>query len=83
MPSLALVVPRNVRAERVRRGWRQRDLAVAMGWSVGMVSDLERGARRCGIEDIPVICRALGVPLGKLLDGADPDDLTSMGLFPQ
>jgi hypothetical protein len=51
-----------------------------MGWSVGMVSDLERGARRCGIEDVPVICRALEVPLMKLLDGADLDDMTSMGL---
>jgi transcriptional regulator with XRE-family HTH domain len=80
VPTLDLVVARNVRAERARRGWRQLDLAEAMGWSVGMVSDLERGSRRCGIEDVPVICRALGVPLLKLLDGAEQDDLATMGL---
>ncbi|MDQ1295625.1 MAG: helix-turn-helix protein [Actinomycetota bacterium] len=80
MPNLAAVVARNVRAERARHGWRQRDLAERMGWSVGMVSDTESGQRRIGIEDMPVLCRALEVPLLTLLAGADPGDLQALRL---
>ncbi len=80
MPDLAAVVARNIRAERHRHGWRQRDLADRMGWSVGMVSDTESGQRRIGVEDLPVLCRALGIPLSQLLYGADAEDLAAVDL---
>src|SRR3954452_9488913 len=80
MPDLAAIVARNVRAERHRHGWRQRDLAERMGWSVGMVSDTESGQRRIGVEDLPVLCRALEIPLSQLLHGADASDLAAIDL---
>jgi transcriptional regulator with XRE-family HTH domain len=80
MPELGAVVARNIRAERARQGWRQRDLAERLEWSVGMVSDTESGHRRIGMDDIPLLCRALGVPLLDLVRGADPDDLRALGL---
>jgi len=80
MPDLGAVVANNVRAERARLGWRQRELAERTGWSTDVVSDIETGKRRIGMEDIPVLCRALGVPLARLLVGADTDDLQVMGL---
>jgi transcriptional regulator with XRE-family HTH domain len=80
MPDLGAVVARNIRAERARQGWRQRDLADRLEWSIGMVSDTESGQRRIGIADMPRFCRALGVPLADLLRGADPDDLRALSL---
>jgi transcriptional regulator with XRE-family HTH domain len=80
MPDLGAVVANNVRAERARLGWRQRELAERTGWSTDVVSDIETGKRRIGMEDVPVLCRALGVPLARLLVGADTDDLRVMGL---
>jgi transcriptional regulator with XRE-family HTH domain len=80
MPDLAGVVARNVRAERARLAWRQVDLADRIGWSIGMVSETEAGKRRIGVSDMPLLCRALGVPLTALLQGADPEDLAALGL---
>lgn len=80
MPDLGAVVARNIRAERARQGWRQRDLAERLEWSIGMVSDTESGQRRVGIADMPKLCRALGVPLSTLLVGADDDDLRALSV---
>jgi transcriptional regulator with XRE-family HTH domain len=80
VPDLAAIVSRNIRAERHRHGWRQRDLAERVGWSVGMISDTESGQRRIGVEDLPVLCRALDIPLAQLLHGADAADLRALGL---
>jgi transcriptional regulator with XRE-family HTH domain len=80
MPDLADIVARNVRAERARLGWRQKDLAERIGWSIGMVSDTESGKRRIGVSDMPKLCRALGVPLRDLLRGASADDMASLDL---
>ena len=80
VPDVASVVARNVRAERARHGWRQKDLADAMGWSIGMVSDTESGQRRIGIDDLPKLCRALRVPLATLLTGANAEDVAALGL---
>ena len=49
-----------------------------MDWSLGMVSDTESGRRRIGVEDLPVLCRALEIPLLQLLHGADPSDLEAL-----
>ncbi len=80
MPDLAVIVASNVRAERARRGWRQKDLADRMKWSIGMVSDTESGKRRIGIADMPLLCHGLEVPLRDLLRGASPQDLAALGL---
>ena len=80
MPDLAVIVASNVRAERARRGWRQKDLADRMEWSIGMVSDTESGKRRIGIADMPRLCRGLEVPLRELLRGASPQDLAALDL---
>jgi transcriptional regulator with XRE-family HTH domain len=80
MPDLGAVVARNIRAERARQGWRQRDLAERLEWSIGMVSDTESGQRRVGIADMPKLCRALGVPLSTLLVGADEEDLRALSV---
>ena len=80
MPDLGAVVARNIRAERARQGWRQRDLAERLEWSIGMVSDTESGQRRIGVADMPRLCRALGVPLSDLLRGAEAEDLRALGV---
>ncbi|HYY12139.1 MAG TPA: helix-turn-helix transcriptional regulator [Kineosporiaceae bacterium] len=80
MAELSDYLARGVRAERSRRGWRQSDLAARCGWSVDTVSAIERGARRVDIDDAAALCRALGVTLAKLLDGAEAEDLRSLGL---
>jgi transcriptional regulator with XRE-family HTH domain len=80
MPDLTIVVASNVRGERARLGWRQVDLAEKLKWSIGMVSDTESGKRRVGLADMPNLCRAFDMPLAEMLRGADPDDLTALGL---
>lgn len=80
MASVDAVVARNVRAERVRKGWRQADLGAAVGWSTFVVSDVETGKRRLSLGDVVLLCRALGVPLSKLLEGIEPADLGALGI---
>jgi transcriptional regulator with XRE-family HTH domain len=80
VPRLSHVFSANVRAERARRGWRQRDLAERTGWSTDTISDIEGGRRRVGIDDLPILCAAFGVTFARLLDGADDEDLRTIGL---
>lgn len=80
MTSLGVIVARNVRAERARRGWKQSDLGDRLGWAVSTVSAVETGRRKLAVDDLPALCRAFGIPLAKLLDGAAPDDLEAMHL---
>jgi transcriptional regulator with XRE-family HTH domain len=80
MADLTGVVASNVRGERARRRWKQKELAEKLDWSIGMVSDTESGKRRVGLDDLPSLCRAFEVPLVDMLRGADPDDLAALGL---
>jgi transcriptional regulator with XRE-family HTH domain len=80
MPTLASVIPRNVRAERVRKGWDQAQFGERLGWTRTMVGDLETGRRKLAVDDLAPICAALGLHLSVLAQGADPDDLTALGL---
>lgn len=41
---------------------------------------IERGSRQVNLDDIAMLCGALGVPLIKMLDGAEPDQLRQLGL---
>ena len=83
MARLSSVFPRNVRAERVRREWDQVELGERLGWTRSMVSDLETGRRKLGVDDIAPICAALSLTLAQLAIGADPEELTALGLNPQ
>ena len=80
MAEFAHVIAANVRAERGRRHWRQVDLAQRLGCSNQTVSDLENGKRAVLASDLPNLCKAFGITLAKLADGADPGDLTALGL---
>jgi transcriptional regulator with XRE-family HTH domain len=80
MADLGMIVARNVRAERARRGWRQEDLAGRLGWTRGNVGHLESGRRKATVVDLPLLCGAFEIPLAKLLDGADAADLERLGL---
>lgn len=71
---------RGVRVERTRRDWRQVDLAERLGWSQTRVAAVEGGRRTLDITAIVELCRAFGVPLGKLLEDANPDDRRALGL---
>jgi transcriptional regulator with XRE-family HTH domain len=75
---LAVVIAANVRAERGRRHWRQADLGRRIGWSVSQVSALETGGRDVHVGDLPLLCRALGIPLAQLLAHADQDDQNAL-----
>lgn len=80
MPRLGEVFARNVRAERARLGLTQVELAERLGWLQVTVSALETGRRAVQLDDIPLVCRALGVSVEQLVVGANPVDLEAMGL---
>ena len=80
MPTLGAVFPRNCRAERVRRNLTQEELADRIGWSRSKVADLENGRTALRADELAPICRALGVTLARLAEGADPEDLAALGL---
>ena len=78
--DLRSVVAGNIRAERARARVRQTDLAEALHLSQPATSALESGQRYITLAEALVVCRTLGVPLAVLLRGADPDDLTTLGV---
>jgi transcriptional regulator with XRE-family HTH domain len=80
MPDLEQVFASNVRAERGRLGWTQRELAHQVNLSVGLISDVERGYRSLRLPEVAIFCRAFGVQLTRMLHGAEPEDLEALGL---
>lgn len=82
MPSLSAVFPRNVRAERVRRGWDQVELGKRMPgvWPASRVSDFETGRTKLAGDHLAPFCRALGLHLSVLAQGCDPEDLDALGI---
>jgi transcriptional regulator with XRE-family HTH domain len=80
MPDLATVVAVNIRAERARRRWRQKDLAERLGWSQATVSEVEAGKRAVNVGDLPLLCQAMGITLSDLFKGADSSEIRAMGL---
>lgn len=77
---LAVSLARGIRAERARHGWSQADLAGRLGWARQTVAKIEAGDRSVRAEELPELCAALEVPLGRLLQDADPDELARLGL---
>lgn len=81
MPSLSAVFPRNVRAERVRRGWDQVELGKRLGgWPASRVSDFEVGRTKLSGDHLAQFCRALELHLSVLAQGCDPEDLDALGI---
>jgi transcriptional regulator with XRE-family HTH domain len=78
MPALSVVIGRNIRAERARRGLRQEDLGESLGLSRAAVGHIETGRHPVAVDSLPAICRALGVGLPALLVGADAEDLEAL-----
>lgn len=79
-PPLSALLARNVAAERVRRRWTQAELAERLGVSRGTLGGWESGSRQIGVDWLLPLCSALDVPLVKLLDGLEADDLHRLGL---
>lgn len=68
----------NVRSLRARNDWHQDELAERLSVSQRAVSTLESGKRAdVGIGELDQLCKVFGVPLSRLLDGAD---LRALGL---
>jgi transcriptional regulator with XRE-family HTH domain len=78
----SVLLARNVRVERVRRGWKQSDLAERIGWSTARVTAIESGGRQLNIDAVIELCRAFEVPLVKLLEDVDQFDLDTLGVGP-
>jgi transcriptional regulator with XRE-family HTH domain len=66
-----------------RAGLTQADLAARLGWSQQKLSALENMTNRVYADELVDVALALGVRLGKLLDGLDPADLRRLGLTVQ
>jgi transcriptional regulator with XRE-family HTH domain len=78
MSTLSKVIADNVRGERSRGHRLQIDLARQLGWKQSTVSEVENGRRKVTVDELPELCRALGVPLSDLTRGADPADLQAL-----
>jgi transcriptional regulator with XRE-family HTH domain len=80
MPTLGDHAAAAVRAERARRRISQAELARRIGWSPSTLADLEGGRRQVRLDDLPLLCEALDVPLMKLLADADPAEIARLRL---
>ena len=57
-----------VRKWRTKRGLTQEELAEKSGLHRNYISDLERGTRNVGLENILALAKALGIKPSKLVD---------------
>jgi transcriptional regulator with XRE-family HTH domain len=80
MAELRAVVAGNIRAGRARARLRQVELGQVLGLSQSATSMLEAGQRDITLSEALAICRAFGVPLASLVEGADAEDLQDLGL---
>lgn len=80
MGALTVAAAEGIRGWRARRRLTQADLGRALGLAARTVTDIEAARRPLTLDELPVVCDALGVTLLQLLDGADADDLRKLGL---
>lgn len=66
-------VGERVRAERIRLGWSQTDLGVAIGVTFQQVQKYERGANRVSASMLVRTAQALQVPIAEFFPPADLD----------
>ena len=69
------------RTHRSGHHW-QADVADRSGGRLSrtQIANLESGARRVDLDDLPVLCEALGITLRELLEGADTRTRKALGL---
>jgi predicted transcriptional regulator/DNA-binding Xre family transcriptional regulator len=67
-----LIVGRRIRALRSERGLKLDDLAQVLDRSVSQMSVIENGRRELKLGELEKLARALGVPVGALLDAEPP-----------
>lgn len=77
--ELAYALRKAIRAERIRRDLTQAQMASRMSWSRNTYAALESGARHLNADEIPDLCRALGVPFSRLLVDAPDEDRAVFG----
>jgi transcriptional regulator with XRE-family HTH domain len=65
--SLLVQIGKRIRTLRMRKGWTQIDMAVALDMNRGHISDIEQGKREVGIITLQVIARGLGTTMSELL----------------
>ena len=78
--ELAWTIGRAIRAERSRADVTQEQLAEAIGVSRPTVAAMELGNRRLYADEIPDLCRALGITIDDLFRKASDDDRRAIGL---
>ena len=67
LSSLGAVLLLRIRAERLKRGWTQRDLATRARVPQPTISRLEAGARKLDLEVLERIAKAFGIAPLRLL----------------
>jgi transcriptional regulator with XRE-family HTH domain len=75
---LSTVIGRNIKAERVRRGLRQEELGEVLGLSRAAIGHIETGRHPVAVDSLPAVCRALGIGIESLIQGADTQDLDAL-----
>lgn len=80
VPDLRSVLAGAIRAERLRSGLTQDQLAADLGWSRTVITMIEARQRAVTAEELPALCRALNVTLAQLLRDADRDDRQALDL---
>jgi transcriptional regulator with XRE-family HTH domain len=78
--TLTEAAAEGIRGWRARRRLTQAELGAALGLAARTVGDIELARRPLTLDELPVLCDALGVTLAQLLDGADPVALAKLGL---
>lgn len=79
--SARLAIRRMLKAWRVAADLSQEELASRIeGWDQKHVSRVEMGELSIRLEEAPAVCRALGVPLRRLLLELDREDRIAVGL---
>jgi transcriptional regulator with XRE-family HTH domain len=71
---------RAVRAERSRAGLSQAQLAERLGWARTTLAAVESGERRVNADELPELCKALGVTLAVLLQMAPDVERINLGI---
>lgn len=81
MGALSGRIGARVRSVRALRDLSQRELGDRIGWSERTIGHIESGRKILDIEELPPLCRALGVGLAELLQD-DADAVEALQLRP-
>jgi transcriptional regulator with XRE-family HTH domain len=71
------IIARNIRRERITRGWSQQRLADEIGVTYQQAHKYERGVNRASGGRLAMIARAFGIAPGTLFDGVDQTPVLS------